>query len=177
MKTYIALLRGINVGGQKKIKMADLRQALEKTGFLDVTTYIQSGNIIFNDEKEDITALSDKISKTILDSFGFNVPVLVKTAKEIKDILNQNPFVEDELNVNYYILLKNIPDATLVETLGKEDYPDEAIAITNSCVYLHSLKGYRNAKFSNNYIERKLKVSATARNQRTMQKLLALSQN
>ena len=78
MKTYIALLRGINVSGHKKVPMAELREILSKVGFVNVQTYIQSGNVIFQSIEEDTQKLTDIIQKEIKDHFGFEVPVLIK---------------------------------------------------------------------------------------------------
>ncbi|MWD30876.1 DUF1697 domain-containing protein, partial [Aquicoccus sp. SCR17] len=84
MHNYIALLRGINVGGQKKIKMADLRETLIKTGLNHVETYIQSGNVVFRDGESNKRVLESRIHKAILDDFGFEVPVLVVLEEDIK---------------------------------------------------------------------------------------------
>ena len=89
MKTYIALLRGINVGGHKKLKMADLKSMMEELGFQNVVTYIQSGNVVFSAKEE--KDLSDNISNGIAEKFGYEVPVLVKTADEIAQILKNCP--------------------------------------------------------------------------------------
>jgi uncharacterized protein (DUF1697 family) len=96
MKTYIALLRGINVSGHKKIKMADLKDMLLKKGFQDVVTYIQSGNVVFKSEETVHEELEDKIKKGIADTFGFDVPVLVKTKREIEAILRESPYTKEE---------------------------------------------------------------------------------
>lgn len=81
MNTYIALLKGINVGGHKKVPMAELRKLFSKSGFENVQTYIQSGNVIFKSSEQTIT-IEDKIQKAIMAHFGFEVSVLVKTRRE-----------------------------------------------------------------------------------------------
>ena len=112
MKKYVALLRGINVSGQKKIPMADLRQALAKEGLQEVQTYIQSGNIVFDSEETDLSKISEKIEKVILDTFGFEVPTLVISQDEIAKIPTINPFLEpgQETKALYVGFLYNEPD-------------------------------------------------------------------
>lgn len=173
MQTYIALLRGINVGGHKKIKMADLKLLFEDLGFEDVVTYIQSGNVIFlaKDEKD----LAEKISKAILGSFGFEVPILVKTLPEVEAILAACPFSEEKKIASYFTLLNEPPANALVEEISETTYPNEEFVITESCVYFFSEKGYHEAKCNNNFFEKKLKVVATTRNYRTLKKLMELA--
>ncbi|MFK7814113.1 MAG: DUF1697 domain-containing protein [Maribacter sp.] len=178
MPTYIALLRGINVSGQKKIKMIDLKAMLISIGFQDVETYIQSGNVIFKSDENNIKSLEEKIKKGIADTFGFDVPVLVKTRAGIVEILQESPFTKPEdLEAKriYYALLKYEPEQDAIANLAQKDYPNELFSITKYCVYLNCLNGAGKAKLTNNVIERKLKVSATTRNHRTMLKLLELS--
>lgn len=175
MNTYIALLRGINVGGHKKTPMAELRSLLEKKGFKDVKTYIQSGNVIFKSSMEDTSEIEDLIKKSILDYFEFEVPILVRTNVEIQSILDDCPFTEDEKIKSYFSLLKSIPNQHLIEEVQHIKYPNEKFEITPNCIYFYSSTGYGKAKYSNNFFEKKLKVSMTARNYRTMMKLLEMS--
>src|SRR6187399_408069 len=90
MQTYIALLRGINVSGHKKIKMPDLKAMFEALGFTNVHTYIQSGNVVF--ESKSATGLESKISAKILEQFGFEVSVICRTAKEMEQVITRNPY-------------------------------------------------------------------------------------
>lgn len=175
MKTYIALLRGINVGGKHKVLMAELRDLLSEMGLKNVKTYIQSGNIIFNAEDEETFKLEGKIRSAIRLHFGFDVPVLVKTHQELQQIFNACPFSEEKKQKSYFSLLYAIPNETLMEDISKIDYQNEVVAITQNCVYLYSAVGYGKTKFNNNFFERKLKVTATARNYKTMLKLLELA--
>ncbi|MFS4455075.1 DUF1697 domain-containing protein [Maribacter sp. 2304DJ31-5] len=178
MDTYIAFLRGINVGGHKKVPMAQLRNVLENEGFSKVRTYIQSGNVVFESDLDSKRALEELIAQSIEKHFGFEVPVLIRTVKEIHEILANNPFDNDKDLANnriYFVLLSVIPEPKEVACLREEHYVNEQFKITDTCVYLCCKKGYGQAKLSSNLIERKLKVKATARNFRTMQKLLELS--
>ena len=175
---YIAFLRGINVGGHRKIKMADLRSQLENVGFQDVLTYIQSGNIVFKSAIQQPVELENSITNTILDHYGFEVPVIVKQRSEIKDIMANNPFTDpkdiDENKV-YFVLLKDEPKIEMIKALSVRQFENEEFVITPKCVYLKYALGAGKAKCDNNFIERKLKVAATSRNHRTLLKLLEMS--
>ncbi len=178
MKTHIALLRGINVGGHRKIKMADLKAMLHKMGLKDVVTYIQSGNVVFNSSETKTTLLEEKIKKGITKTFGFEVPVLIKSREALVAVLQESPFKkEEDLEANriYYVLLKSEPDKEAFKNLDQKTYPNELFVITAKCVYLNCLNGAGKAKLSNTIIERKLVVEATTRNHRTMLKLLEMA--
>ncbi|MER3375449.1 MAG: DUF1697 domain-containing protein [Allomuricauda sp.] len=177
MKTFIALLRGINVSGQKKIKMAELRETLTQNGLENVQTYIQSGNIIFDSEVLETSTLEHTIHKAIAQDFGFEVPTLVVSGSAIQKVLEDNPFANKaEENRLYYVLLKQAPEKDVVAQFEELSFTNEDFHVTEKCVYLMCKKGYGNAKLNNNLIERKLKVEATTRNQKTMQKLLEMAQ-
>ncbi|WP_422349204.1 DUF1697 domain-containing protein [Flagellimonas sp.] len=177
MKTFIVLLRGINVGGQKKIKMADLKQCLTLAGFQDVETYIQSGNL--SCRKEGLTAkdVEIEVHKAILKHFGFDVPTLALTKEELQLIIDQNPFAEEEEKSQYFVLLKSEPEKDLVDSFNLLHFENEAFQVNHNCVYLCCKAGYGKAKLSNNLIENKLKVQATTRNYRTMMKLLEMARS
>ncbi len=174
MKTFIAFLRGINVSGQKKIKMIELKTSLEKEGFKNVQTYIQSGNIILNSE-EDIFSIKEGIRKVILKDFGFEVPVLVTTKEVLGVILEKYPFEDADDKNQYYTLLFDKPDANLIDGFHTLKFNTEDFLIAEDCVYLNCKVGAGKAKLNNNLIEKKLKVTATTRNLRTMQKMLLLA--
>jgi uncharacterized protein (DUF1697 family) len=172
MKTYIALLRGINVSGQKKILMVDLRALLESIGFKEVRTYIQSGNVVFL--AEEATGLSEAISNAILEKYGWEVPVLVCTAAEITNVLSNCPFSEEEKVKSYFTLFQEIPSKENTQEFTNLDFPGEEFHMTPTCLYFFCANGYGRVKMNNNLIERKLKVRATTRNYRTLLKLTEL---
>ena len=174
MKTHIVFLRGINVSGQKKIKMVDLRASLEKASFKNVLTYIQSGNVLV-DSEEAIASISEIIKAIILKDFGFDVPVLVTKKENMERILKNNPFKKAEEKNQYFVLLHDRPDISLVNDFNKLEFRNEDFLISENCVYLNCKQGAGKAKLSNNLVERKLKVLATTRNLRTMRKMLELS--
>ncbi|MGB5369565.1 MAG: DUF1697 domain-containing protein [Flavobacteriaceae bacterium] len=178
MTIYIALLRGINVSGQKKIKMEALRSMMCKLGFEAVTTYIQSGNIVFKANSPDSEFLQQSIERHIEITFGHEVPVLVLSIKELTRILDLNPYREPDtvdLAKLYYVLLFHKPAQERIVAFNSEKFDNERFAIANNCVYLSCEKGYGNAKLNNNLVERKLKVTATTRNHKTMIKLIEMA--
>ena len=175
MKTYIALLRGINVSGQKKIPMAELRALLSKEGLVDVQTYIQSGNVIFKSTEAHISNLELNIYRAIKKHFGFEVPVLVKTRKELQQIFDDCPFNPEKKTHSYFMILYSVADKTIIDEILEIEVPNEEFVITDDCEYFNCSTGYGNAKCNNNFFERKLKVTATARNYKTMVKLIAMS--
>ena len=177
MKTYIALLRVINVGGNKKVPMAELRELLTESGFDDVRTYIQTGNVIFQSKEFDAKIVEHKIKKSILDHFGFNVSVLVRTREQLQKIFDFCPFPEEKKVESYFAILSEPPKESLVYEAYEKTYDNEEYKILNDCIYFYCATGYGKAKFNLNHFEKKLKVSATARNYKTMVKLLSLLQN
>lgn len=176
MKTYIALLKGINVGGHKKVPMADLRELLTKSGFENVQTYIQSGNVILQSSKSDISVIENNIQESIMDHFGFEISVLVKTRSDLKRIFNDSPFSEEKKKASYFMLLRNTPEDDLVKVASEKVYEGEEYKILKDCIYFFCEKGFGQAKFNANFFERKLKTFVTARNYNTMVKLLSLSE-
>jgi len=175
MKTYIALLRGINVGGHRKVPMAELRDLLTMIGFSNVKTYIQSGNVIFQTKEIALMQLENGIRKSIETHFGFDVSVMVRTRKQLQKIFDNCPFSEDKKINSYFAILSHSPDKDLVQEAYEKTYENEEYEITNDCLYFYSNRGYGNSKFSLNYFEKKLNINATARNYKTMLKLLSLS--
>ena len=95
---YIAILRGINVSGSKKLPMAELRTLLSTLGFTDVQTYIQSGNVVFKATKQNQEKLGNQIAEAIKKKYDYEVPVLVKTIAEWKTAIANNPFTESDIS-------------------------------------------------------------------------------
>ncbi len=175
MNIYIALLRGINVGGHKKVPMAELREVLTNSGLKNVQTYIQSGNVIFQSSEENIDKLEAVINRTINTHFGFDIPVLVKSKEEIKAVLEDCPFPEKKKITSYFIMLSETPEKDFIDEISKQIFPNEEFVITKNCVYIFYTLGAGKAKLGINWFEKKLKVKATARNYRTMAKLINLA--
>lgn len=178
--TYVALLRGINVSGQKLIKMTDLKAMFETIGFNNVTTYIQSGNVVFTSKNSDIPSMQNEVKKTIQKQFGFDVDVQIFDSKQFKEITDGHTFLKEnscELKAVYYTLLSEVPTKKLVEELNNLEQSMEFFKITDTVIYCYYPNGYGNSKWNNVFFEKKLKVSCTTRNFNTMQKLVELTDN
>ncbi|NJB36729.1 DUF1697 domain-containing protein [Croceivirga sp. JEA036] len=173
MKKYIVFLRGINVSGQKMIKMADLKLALAPE-FETVITYIQSGNLVVESGLSPLE-IQQKIGAIIQKKYAFEVPVIVISSSDLKTILDNNPFKNQEEKNLYFCLLKEKPDSDIEKRFKLLAFENEEFYMTAKCIYLNCYKGYGRAKLNNNYVEQKLKVEATTRNLKTMLKMLELS--
>lgn len=179
MKTYIAILRGINVSGSKMIKMNELRAHLEGIGLQNITSYIQSGNLIFRfqDADPEIPALA--IEKKIKKEWGFTVPVLVKTLEEWKDVLMNNPFLNErneDIGKLHVTFLSHTPDKVLIDKLADFNSGTDEFIFSGKAIYLFCPNGYGRTKLTNNFFESKLKTSATTRNWKTVIKLAELAE-
>jgi uncharacterized protein (DUF1697 family) len=178
MATYISILRGINVSGQKLIKMDLLKNMYEKLGYSAPKTYVQSGNVVFESEEEGSKKISNTLVLQIKKDFGFDVPVIVLTIEELQRIIEQNPFAEDKkkdlTHLHVTFLIDKPQNMDITQLLAKKQEKEEII-IEEKVVYLYCPNGYGRTKLNNNFIESKLKVGATTRNWKTTQALLALA--
>jgi uncharacterized protein (DUF1697 family) len=177
MATYIALLRGINVTGHNIIRMEDLRASFAALGFQQVKTYVQSGNVIFQAVKG--ANLSGKIERKILADYGYNVSVLVKTPRELQQVIRDNPFPKlagtDESRL--YVTFLSAPAPSSAESALKGLATEqERFHVAGREIYLYCPIGYGKTKLSNTAIEKKLRVVATTRNWKSVNALLALAQ-
>lgn len=180
MKTYIALLRGINVSGKNKIKMTELKSLFVDLGYHDVLTYIQSGNLIFKSSIKEAILIEDTIISAILKRFGYAIKVLILNKDELTALFNSNPFLAKDPTMDisklHVTLLNKEPDFVgmphikiIVSTID-----DEFEQIENT-IYLYCPNGYGNTKLNNNFFEKKLNTDATTRNWKTITKLVELS--
>lgn len=178
MNKYIAVLRGINVSGQKKIIMADLKCLVESLEFSDVSTYIQSGNIVFQSAITHKIEIKACLENAIEQKYGFYVPVEIRSAQELHQILNELPFehinVEQEGTKVLVTFLSAIPTKGDIDKLLGYVVEPEKLVVNDQTVYLHCPNGYGRSKLSNVFIEKKLQVSATTRNLKTVVKLCQL---
>ena len=177
MPVYIAMLRGINVSGQKLVKMEKLRTMCASLGFSGVKTYIQSGNVVFTAAKSPTTALSKRISERIFSDFGFEVPVMIRSTDELGMILKNNPLHQtgpDETGLHVVFLSAAAPE-NAEEMLRPLAAKSEKFAVAGQEIYLYCPAGYGETKLSNAAIEKKLSVQATTRNWKTANVLHAMA--
>lgn len=174
MPNYIALLRGINVSGKNKLPMAALKSLCEDLGYTQVTTYIQSGNVILQAD-DTLEEIAKKLSQAIQTQFGYTVPVLVREVAFFRQLIAKNPFQDYDSKTLHVTLLDGKGHgaklAGLPSTIGEED----RFVVQNDVVYVHCPNGYGRTILNNNFFEAKASTSATTRNWRTVCKLVELT--
>lgn len=176
---YVAFLRGINVGGKNKIKMETLRETFGALGFENVKTYINSGNVIFETARTDDKKLAAKIEAAIENEFALKIKVITRTIDEIENIVKNNPFVgqfENDKDLHVFFLDEELP-AEKRELLLSNNNENEMFAVRNREIFCLLRVSVLDSLIGKDYIGKKLKVSATARNWRTVNKIMELSLN
>jgi uncharacterized protein (DUF1697 family) len=175
MATYVSMLRGINVGRKKRIKMEDLKDLYRSLDFKDVRTYIQSGNVVFKYHDYPTLELREKIGKEIKDVFGFDVSVIIRTKDELQEIIENNPFQKEDIKQLHVTFLSDIPTQKTVKEIDQIKDESERFSISGKEIYLFLPHGYGRTRLSNDFFEKKLNVSATTRNWKTVNKLLDIA--
>ncbi len=177
MPITIALLRGINVGGNKKIAMSDLRALLETLGLTQVHTILQSGNVAFQSATADRAALRGQLEAGIEQRFGFHSDILLRTLSEFEDVVSRNPLPADlaDPSKRVVMFLSDSPTPDAISALLDSYSGPETIRVVGSEAYLYYPDGLGRSKLNNVLLERKLKVSGTVRNWNTILKLLDLA--
>ncbi len=177
MQTHLALLRGINVSGKKLIKMKDLRNLFEQSGFENVKTYIQTGNVIFDSKENSREKLAQKIKDLIFGHYGFDVGIVMLNEKALAKAISENPFV-NESNVDmkqlYVAFLSEEPSEENHERMKQANIDNDIAMLSGEVMYLKYDANAGNSKLSTNLIENKLNVTATSRNWNTTLRLLDL---
>jgi len=172
MPVWIALLRGINVGGRNLLPMGELRHLLEASGYSAVRTYIQSGNVIFASNESEARRLPARIGKAILATRGFRPKIIVLSIDELTRAIESNPLrraISEPKSLHLFFLdsAPEPPDASALDAVRADN---EAFAIVDAVLYLHAPDGIARSKLAAS-VEKLLGVEATARNWRTVKKL------
>lgn len=173
---HVALLRGINVGGNTMIMMVELRRTFESLGLKNVVTYVNSGNLAFDAPSAGEAKLTAKIEKAIEKDFGKSVPVMIRDQNDIARIIKANPFdgeFESHKEMHVLFLREKMPDDKrdhLMEAAPK----GERFAVIGREIYCHLPRGVADSVLGKSFIEKKLKVAVTGRNWRTVEKLAEL---
>jgi uncharacterized protein (DUF1697 family) len=177
MKTYIALFRGINVGGNNMLPMKALTAVLEKLGADSVKTYIQSGNAVFQHQTESVSRLSGSISTAIKESHGFEPQVFLLDLGEMEQVMASNPFpeAESEPKTLHLYFLASVPRNPDLKALDSLKHDNEQFKLTDKVFYLHAPDGIGRSNLAAR-VEKALGVAVTARNWRTVCKILELAQ-
>jgi uncharacterized protein (DUF1697 family) len=173
------MLRGINVSGQKPVKMERLRASFHQLGFTNCSTYVQSGNVVFQGTSNSAKKFTSRIELQIQKDFGFPVSVLVRTAEEMSEIVKSNPFLKDksiDTSKLHVTFLSQAAPAASPKTLGPLAVAAERLKVNGREIYLYCPNGYGRTKLSNNVIEKKLSLGATTRNWNSVNALLGMAQ-
>lgn len=176
MATWIALFRGINVGGHNILPMAELRKDLETLGFRNVRTYIQSGNVVFGSSAKNGSLLGKKIGKKVEEKHGFRPHILILNRQELVSAIEGNPFpkAKSQPRTLYFFFLARPATNPDMNALENAKTPAEEYRLTDSVFYLHAPVGVGRSKLAAN-TEKFLGVVITARNYRTVEKLLSMA--
>jgi uncharacterized protein (DUF1697 family) len=175
MQTYISMLRGINVGGQKQVRMADLKGLYESLGLGNVQTYVQSGNVVFDSKEQDAEKLRKFIEAQIKATFSFSVPVTIRTADDFKCVIENHPFAkEDPVRVLVTFLYERPEQSKWNELSHYQDKVDR-FALGEQEIFLFCPGGYGRTKLSNTFFEKKLGVAATTRNWKSINALYEMA--
>lgn len=177
MKTWIALLRGVNVGGKNKLSMKELIVELQKIGFTQIKSYIQSGNIIFYSPRKESSELATDIKKVIKTKFGFEPQVIVFEKTEFIKAVTSNPFQkaqnEMEGRTLHLLFLSKIPEEIDQSKFDVVKRSSEHWQVIGMVFYLYAPEGFHQSKIAAK-LEKILNVSATARNWRTVSQILEI---
>jgi uncharacterized protein (DUF1697 family) len=175
--TFVALLRGINVGGRSLVSMADLRTLLTSLGFEDVVTYIQSGNVVFRSPITDEDEVTAKLEQEIAGAFDVSPAVLVRTPDELETIAAANPYLARgaELSKLHVVYLDRVPATSAAGELDPERSPPDEFTLRGREIFLRLPNGAGRSKLTLDYFERVLGVRGTQRNWNTLLKLIELS--
>jgi len=176
MPRYVALLRGINVGGNTMIKMAELKAVFEECGFENVVTYINSGNVAFDTRKVGESILVKRLEAMIERQFAKQIPVMVRQQSAITELLKSNPFegqFESHKEMHVLFLKEEMPLEKIEQLLAAA--PDgERYAVIGRQLYCHLPMGVIDSLLGKSFLEKKLKLAVTGRNWRTTEKLATL---
>lgn len=176
-QNYVALLRAINVGGNNKLPMKDLKALLEGLGCSDVQTYIQSGNAVFKAEASLAARLPKLAHEAILKKYKVSAPVIVRSAAEIAKVVKSNPYLKagvavETLHVGF---LAERPKAAAIALLDPQRSPGDKFSVLGSEVYFQFAAGVGKTKLTNQYFDSKLGTTITLRNWKTVTQLLAMT--
>jgi uncharacterized protein (DUF1697 family) len=174
---YVALLRGINVGGKNKLPMKDLGTVFADLGCEMIQTYIQTGNIIFDARPPLARRVPGLVSAALLERFGLQVPVIVRTAEQLNRILRDNPYVRKGANSKalHVSFLADRPDAERTAALDPQRSPGDEFVVRGSEIYLHCPNGLARTKLTNAYFDSRLATTSTMRNWNTVRKLVEMA--
>ncbi len=176
--TWIALLRGINVGGKNKLPMRELAAMFAAAGCESVQTYIQSGNVVYEAGPDLGPLVPALIADEIEEQFGYRIPLVVRTLQEFEDVAKRNPFLGDgdAPDGMHVAFLADVPSQSRVAQLDQDRSPLDVFLVSGREIFLHCPNGMGRTKLTNAYFDSTLATTSTIRNWRTVLALLRLAQ-
>jgi len=179
MIKYVCFLRGLNVGGSKVIKMDLLKKIFESFKFKNISTFIQSGNVIFESSGKNEEKITAEIESGLLKKLGFPVEAFVRDKDELNNIVKENPFrdITTDKSVKIYVtFLNEMPSPDKIRSLESLSYDAETFKVKKKEVYIlvYKQKITGKAIFSNNFLERILGIKGTTRDWNTINKIINL---
>ena len=180
MPTYIAVLRGINIGPHKRMKMDKLRSSLESLGFEEVRTYIQSGNVVFRAAKLSDGALAKKVGDSLRRDFGFSPEVITRTGEEMGRVVQNNPLLKEpgiDLSKLHVVFLSGPATSASLKELEQLTRPPDRMRSHDREIYFYFPNGVSGSSLWKHPLDRILTVSATMRNWRTVTKLYEMARD
>ncbi len=179
MTRFVSLFRGINVGGNKSVRIDALKELHTSLDLWDVQTYIQSGNVVFTSDNPNVAQIQKNIEDSFAQKFGFQVNVMVRTAGEFNVIIENNPFQNQPMKESKWIVamfLASDPIGTAQDDIQKTYSGPEELHIIGQEVFIYYPEGMGRSKLTNTLLEKKLKTMGTARNWNTVLKLQQMMQ-
>jgi uncharacterized protein (DUF1697 family) len=174
---YVALLRSVNVAGHGRIAMDELRASFDALGYADVTTYIQTGNVLFSTGSRSESALAAAIEQRLAEDFGNAPAVLIRSVADLRRVGVSSPYAQaGAVKARHHVtFLATVPSKAALDALRLPPSGHDELVVDGKEVYVHTPDGYANTKYTGTFLERRLGVVSTARNWNTVSKLCELA--
>jgi uncharacterized protein (DUF1697 family) len=174
---YVALLRSVNVAGHGRLAMDELRASFDALGYTDVTTYIQTGNVLFSTKSKGEAGLAAAIEQRLADDFGDAPAVLIRSLAELRRIGGASPYAKGGSDParHHVTFLAQVPSKAALQALSLPESGRDELVVDGKEVYVHTPDGYAHTKYTGTFLERRLGVVSTTRNWNTVAKLCELA--
>jgi uncharacterized protein (DUF1697 family) len=177
MPRYVALLRSVNVAGHGRVAMDELRASFDALGYTDVTTYIQTGNVLFTTSSRSEASIASSIEQRLAEDFGDSPAVLVRSVADLRRVEASSPYAKAGANParHHVTFLATAPSKAALDALRLPQSGRDELVVDGKEVYVYTPDGYGNSKYTGSFLERRLGVVSTTRNWNTVTKLCELA--
>jgi len=174
---FVALLRSVNVAGHGRLAMNELRASVEALGFTDVTTYIQTGNVLFKADSKSEKGIATTIEQRLAEDFGDSPAVLVRSVAEFRRVGSSSPYAKAGADParHHVTFLATVPTKAALDALTLPPSGRDELVVDGKEIYVHTPDGYAGTKYTGTFLERRLGVVSTTRNWNTVTKLSELA--